>query len=61
MDRTKIVGSMIDLREELKEVSRDMERKARKLDRAIDELMENLKHRGLVETRRRSEKPSPRG
>lgn len=57
MDLIKIVGSMIELREDLKETARQIEWKARKLDRAIDELMENLKHRGLVETRRTSEKP----
>lgn len=58
MDLVKIVSEMIDLREDLKETAREVERKARRLDRVIDELMENLKHRGLVETRRTSEKPS---
>ena len=61
MDLIKIVGSMIELREDLKDAAREMEWKAKKLDRAIDELMENLKHRGLVETRRIPEKRVPVG
>ena len=52
MDLIKIVGEMIELREELKDQAKDIERKARRLDRTIDELMEFMKHRGLVETRR---------
>lgn len=52
MDLVKIVGEMIELREDLKEQAKAIERKARRLDRTIDDLMEFLKHRGLVETRR---------
>jgi hypothetical protein len=52
MDLIKIVGEMIDLREDLKEQAKDIERKAKRLDRTIDDLMEFLKHRGLVETKR---------
>lgn len=52
MDLIKIVGEMIEIREELKDQAKDIERKARRLDRTIDELMEFMKHRGLVETRR---------
>lgn len=62
MNLVKIVGEMIDLREELKVSAREMERKARKIDRVIDELMENLKHYGLVETRNAfSKKPGQSG
>lgn len=62
MNLVKIVGEMIDLREELKEQARALEWKAKRLDRAIDDLMENLKHYGLVETRRvSSEKPARPG
>lgn len=56
MDLVKIVGEMIDLREDLKEQAKAIEWKARRLDRTIDELMEFLKHRGLVETRNISSK-----
>lgn len=52
MDLIKIVGNMIDLREELKDMSRELEHKSKKLDRSIDSLLEFLKHRGLVETKR---------
>lgn len=52
MDVVKIVGEMIDLREDLKEQAKALELKARKLDRAIDDLVEFLKHRRLVETKR---------
>lgn len=52
MDLIKIVGDMIEIREELKDQAKDIERKARRLDRTIDELMEFMKHRGLVETKR---------
>lgn len=52
MDLIKIVGDMINLREDLKDQARDIERKAKRLDRTIDELMEFLKHRGLVETKK---------
>lgn len=52
MNIVKIMGEMIDLREDLKEQAKEIEGKARRLDRAIDELMEFLKHRGIVETRR---------
>ena len=56
MDLVKIVSEMIDLREDLKETARQVEWKARRLDRVIDELMENLKHRGLVTSRRVGDK-----
>lgn len=56
MDLVKIVGEMIDLREDLKEQAKAIEWKARRIDRVIDELMENLKHHGLVETRNTSSK-----
>ena len=52
MNVIKIVGEIIDLREELKETAREVEIKAKRLDRCVDELLEFLKHRGLVETRR---------
>lgn len=52
MDPVKVIGEIIELREELKEMSRDLEHKSKKLDRSIDGLIEFLKHRGLVETRR---------
>lgn len=61
MDLVKIVSEMIDLREDLKETARQVEWKSRRLDRVIDELMENLKHRGLVVSRRAAEKPVPGG
>lgn len=62
MDLVKIVGEMIELREDLKEQAKSLEWKARRLDRTIDDLMEFFKHRGLVETRRvSSEKSAPQG
>lgn len=62
MDLFKIMSEMIDLREDLKETARQVEWKAKRLDRVIDELMENLKHKGLIVTRRsKSEKPNSVG
>lgn len=52
MDLVKIMSEMIDLREDLKETAKQVEWKARRLDRVINELMENLKHSGLIVTRR---------
>lgn len=61
MNLVKIMSEMIDLREDLKKTAKQVEWKARRLDRVIDELMENLKHRGLIVSKRVSEKPTSFG
>lgn len=62
MNLVKAIGEIIDVREELKDLAREIEWKSKKLDRSIDDLMEFLKHHGLVETRKvSSKKPSQDG
>lgn len=56
MDLVAIAVNLIEVRDELKETAREIERKSRRLDRLIDDFVEQLKHRGLVESRRVSEK-----
>jgi hypothetical protein len=59
MNLVKAIGEIIDVREELKELAREIEWKSKKLDRSIDSVMEFLKHHGLVETRRMGSSKEP--
>jgi hypothetical protein len=61
MDLVAIAVHLIEVRDELKETAREIERKSRRLDRLIDDFVEQLKHRGLVESRRTSEKTAAEG
>lgn len=61
MDLVAIAVNLIEVRDELKETAREIERKSRRLDRLIDDFVEQLKHRGLVESRRVSEKTAAEG
>lgn len=62
MDLIKIVTQMVEVRQDIEELSRKVEERTRKLDLLIDGLIEFMKHRGLVETRKvSSKKPSEGG
>lgn len=58
----RLISAMVEVRQDVLELSRKVEGKTRKLDVLIDDLIEELKHRRILETRRvSSKKPAPSG
>ena len=52
MDVVKTITKMIEARQEIEQLSQDIESKAKKFDVLISDLIEFLKHKRLLETRR---------
>lgn len=52
---------MVGVRQDIQELARQIEAKTRKLDILIDDLIEELKHRRILESVRVSNKPSKEG
>lgn len=46
------ISEMVEVRQDILELSRKTEERTRKLDLLIDNLIEELKHRRILETRR---------
>ena len=62
MDIIKIVSDMVGVRQDIQQLARDIEQKTRRMDILIDELLDYMKHKRIVETRTvSSKKPSPQG
>lgn len=58
----RLISAMVEVRQDVLELSRKVEGKTRKLDVLIDDLIEELKHRRILESRRvSSKKQSPSG
>lgn len=52
MNIIKIVSEMVGVRQDIKELAEKIEERTRKLDLLIDNLIEEMKHKGILETRR---------
>lgn len=52
MDPLKIVGEMVVVRQDIQELSRKIEERTMKMDRLIDDLVEWMKHKRIIEARR---------
>jgi len=52
MELGTILSKMVETRQDIQELAKEIETKSRRLDVLIDELIEYLKHRRVVETRR---------
>ena len=52
MDVVKTITKMIEARQEIEQLSQDIESKAKKFDLLISDLIEFLKHKRFLETRR---------
>lgn len=52
MELMKIVSEMVQVRQDVEELARKVEERSRKLDLLIDELLEQMKHKRLIELRR---------
>jgi cell division protein FtsL len=52
MDPIKIVSEMVGVRQDIQELSRRVEEKTMKMDRLIDELVEWMKHKRIIEPRK---------
>lgn len=52
MDPIKIVSEMVGVRQDIQELSRRVEEKTMKMDRLIDELVEWMKHKRIIELRK---------
>lgn len=52
MDPLKIVSEMVGVRQDILELSRKVEDRSRKMDRLIDQLLEWMKHKRIIETRK---------
>jgi hypothetical protein len=62
MDIIKIVSDMAEVRQDIQQLSRDIDYKTRRMDVLIDELLDYMKHKRIVETCTvSSKKPSPHG
>jgi len=48
----KIVGEMVEVRQDIQELSQKIEERTRKMDFLIDELIEWMKHKRIIETRK---------
>lgn len=48
----RTISDMVGVRQDILELSRKVEERSRKLDLLIDDLIEELKHRRILETRR---------
>jgi hypothetical protein len=58
----KIVEEMVGVRQDIQQLARDIEYKTRRMDVLIDELLDYMKHKRIVETRTvSSKKPSSQG
>jgi cell division protein FtsL len=51
MDPIKIVSEMVGVRQDMQELSRRIEERTMKMDRLIDELVEWMKHKRIIEPR----------
>lgn len=62
MNIIKIVEEMVGVRQDIQQLARDIEYKTRRMDVLIDELLDYMKHKRIVETRTvSSKKPSSQG
>jgi len=62
MDIIKIVSDMVGVRQDIQQLARDIEYKTKRMDVLIDELLDYMKHKRIVETVTvSSKKPSPQG
>lgn len=52
----RTISDMVGVRQDILELSRQIEGKTRKLDLLIDDIIEEMKHRRILETRRVSSK-----
>lgn len=52
MNIVKVVSEMVEVRQDILELSQKIEERTRKLDLLIDDLVEHLKHHRVLETRR---------
>jgi cell division protein FtsL len=52
MDPIKIVSEMVGVRQDIQELSRRIEERTMKMDRLIDDLVEWMKHKRIIETRK---------
>jgi cell division protein FtsL len=52
MDPIRIVSEMVGVRQDMQELSRKMEERTRKMDRLIDEIVEWMKHKRIIEPRK---------
>jgi cell division protein FtsL len=52
MDPLKIVSEMVGVRQDILELSRKVEDRSRKMDLLIDQLLEWMKHKRIIETRK---------
>lgn len=48
----RIISEMVEVRQDIQELARKTEERTRKLDILIDDLLEFLKHKRIIETRR---------
>jgi len=54
----KIVSEMVGVRQDILDLSQKIEERTRKMDLLIDELLEWMKHKRIIETRRVSSEKS---
>jgi cell division protein FtsL len=52
MDPIKIVSEMVGVRQDIQELSRKIEERTRKMDILISNLVEWMKHKRIIETRK---------
>jgi cell division protein FtsL len=52
MDPIRIVSEMVGVRQDMQELSRKMEERTRKMDCLIDEIVELMKHKRIIEPRK---------
>ena len=52
MDLIGVISEMVGVRQDIEELARKVEERTRKLDLLIDQLIEEMKHKRILETRR---------
>lgn len=52
MDLIGVISEMVGVRQDIAELARKVEERTRKLDLLIDKLIEEMKHKRIIETRR---------
>lgn len=52
MDIIGVISEMVGVRQDIQELSQKIDERTRKLDLLVDDLIEQLKHKRILETRR---------